>query len=146
MKLTDHFTKEEMERSNTATRLGLPNSCPVELMPNMFKVATRMELVRKHFNVPVSVLSCYRSSVVNAAVGGSSTSAHRFASAIDFTVQGVSVKEVCQWCAKNITDYDQILYEFGEQGWTHMGFSDKPRKQLLTATKVGSKTVYESGI
>lgn len=151
MKVTENFTKEELERSNTATRLGLPNICPSELTPNMLKVATHLEQVRFHYGAPVNVLSCYRAPGVNSAVGGSATSAHRFALAADFTVQGRSVKEVCKWCSQNIVDFDQIIYEFGSNsdpfaGWIHMGFSNKePRKQCLTATKDSSKTVYSKG-
>lgn len=146
MKITEHFSQEEMERSNTATRLGLPNVCPKDLIPNMLKVATSLELVRKHYGVPVNVSSCYRAPAVNAAVGGSATSAHRFALAADTTVEGVSVKELCEWCSQNIADYDQIIYEFGETGWMHIGFTNKtPRKECLTAAKVGGRTVYTKG-
>lgn len=145
MKLTAHFTKEEMERSNTATRLGLPNACPFELMPNMLKVAAALELVREHFGLPVRVLSCYRSPIVNQAVGGSATSAHRFALAADITIQGVPNIKVCEWCATNIPEYDQVIYEFGEGGWCHLGFTNKePRKQYLAATKVDGRTVYKN--
>lgn len=145
--VTPHFTKEELEHSNTAIRLGLPNVCPDDLYDNMVNVAEYLETVRNHFGVPIHVLSCYRSPAVNAAVGGSPNSAHRFAHAADFTVEGHGVKEVALWCSLNITDYDQIIYEFGELGWIHIGFRNgTPRKQCLTATKQGGKTVYANGI
>lgn len=143
--ITEHFSFEELCRSNTAIRKGLDNICPPELVPNMQHVAERLEMVRTHFNRPVYVHSCYRSPAVNKAVGGSTTSAHRFAHAADFTISGVSVLEVCKWCALNIPDFDQIIYEFGESGWIHMGFASKPRKQLLTASKVSGKTIYTHG-
>ena len=147
MRLTEHFTKEEMERSSTAIRKGLANVCPPELLPNMQKVADHLELIRMHFNAPLRVLSCYRSPEVNKAVGGSKTSAHRFAMAADCTVDGVSVHDLCKWCADNIEDYDQIIFEFGNTGWMHIGFTNgKPRKQLLTATKQNGRTVYQSGL
>lgn len=146
MDVTYHFTKEELEHSSTGTRLGLDNVCPPELLPNMEHVATRLEMVRAHFGKPIRVHSCYRSPAVNKAVGGSATSAHRFAHAADFTIPGVSVLEVCKWCAANIPDFDQVIYEFGETGWIHMGFTSKtPRCQLLTARKDGNKTVYTQG-
>lgn len=147
MKLTEHFTIEEMERSSTATRLGLPNICPPELATNMLNVATHLELVRAHFNAPVHITSCYRAPAVNAAVGGSSTSAHRFAHAADFEVQGVANIDVCRWVAENMPDFDQIIYEFGPSGWCHIGFSKgMARKQLLSAIKKGTKTVYLTGL
>ena len=147
MMLGKYFSKREMERSATATRLGLSNSLPEDLVPNATLVAEHLDIAREHFGRPVRVLSCYRSPAVNAAVGGSRTSAHRFAMAADVEIDGVSVLELCKWCAENISDFDQIIYEFGEDGWMHIGFRHHaPRKQLLTAKKVNSKTVYTEGL
>ena len=65
--------------------------------------------------------------------------------AADITVDGVDLNDLCLWCSENITDYDQIISEFGE--WMHIGFTlSTPRKQLLTAVKMGVKTVYNQGI
>jgi len=145
--MTEHFTREELEHSATAVRLGLSNKCPDDLLPNMLKVAERLEIPRNHYGIPMRVLSCYRSPAVNAAVGGSRTSAHTKAMAADVEIDGVSVLELCKWCAENIEDYDQIIYEFGESGWMHIGFTNgTPRKQLLTAKKVKGKTQYTEGL
>ena len=144
--MTEHFTRKELERSEGAVRRGLPNVCPGELLPNMQLVAERLELPRNHFALPMRVLPCYRSEEVNKAVGGSKTSAHTKALAADVEIEGVSVLELCKWCADNVPDYDQIIYEFGEDGWMHIGFTKgKPRKQLLTAYKENGKTKYKAG-
>ena len=147
MKLTEHFTTEEMERSSTGIRLGIDNTCPAELMNNMTDVAEQLEIIRAHYNAPVHVTSCYRSPALNKAVGGSKTSAHSSAHAADCTVEGVEVLDLCVWCSENIPDFDQIIYEFGPTGWMHIGFtSGTPRRQLLTATKEGKKTIYKPGL
>jgi zinc D-Ala-D-Ala carboxypeptidase len=147
MKITEHFTKAEMERSSTAARLGLANICPPELVSNMVNVAAHLETIRAHFNSPIHVTSCYRSPAVNSAVGGSSTSAHRYAHAADFEVQGVANIDLCRWAAENIQDFDQIIYEFGATGWCHIGFtSGTPRKQILSAVKIKNRTVYRQGL
>lgn len=145
MQITKHFTKAELERSNTAIRLGLPNVCPDELIPNLIHVASRVELIRQHFGKPVKVLSCYRSPAVNAAVGGSPTSAHKVGMAMDFIIPGISCMAVCEWAAENINDYDQVIYEFGENGWCHIGFATVDRRQKLTAVKENSRTKYLQG-
>ena len=150
-KLTDNFTIEELTRSSTAIRLGLDNSVPNNLIANMRRVTNVLEIIRAHFDSPIHVTSCYRSPAVNAAVGGSPTSAHRFAHAADFEVKGVPNIKVCQWIAENIEDYDQVIYEFGLSnqpyaGWVHLGFTHgKSRKQKLSANKIGGKTVYTKG-
>jgi zinc D-Ala-D-Ala carboxypeptidase len=80
-------------------------------------------------------------------VGGSKTSAHRFARAADFTVEDVSNIEVCRKLAELVPHFDQIIYEFGPDGWVHLGLTNgKPRGQLLTAIKRKGKTVYLPGI
>jgi len=145
-KLTEHFSLEEMQKSETAVRLGLDNSIPKELIPNAIRVAEALEIIRAVDGKAIRITSCYRSPVVNKAVGGSPTSAHRFAFASDCEKEGVSVLELCKQAAEVIPDYDQIIYEFGPTGWMHIGFTNKePRKQLLTAIKRNSKTVYLPG-
>lgn len=143
--MTEHFAASELQLSATGARLGLDNICPPALLPNMWLVAEKLEEVRAHFGKPVRVLSCYRSPAVNAAVGGSKTSAHRYALAADFVIPGVPLTDVARWCAANIEDFDQVIYEFGS--WIHLGFaSSGPRKQVLTAAKVEGKTVYRAGL
>ena len=148
MNLTDHFTREEMERSSTAIRLGLSNLCPPEMVDNMLLVAIVLEKIRAHFKKPIHVTSCFRSPAVNRAVGGSPTSAHRVALAADFEVKDVANYDVCKWVIENITDYDQIINEFPETGgWVHIGFTHgTPRKQALTARKNGRVTIYVNGL
>lgn len=145
MQITDHFSLLELTRSSTATRLGLDNTIPEELMPNALRVAEALEKIRAHFGKSIHVTSCYRAPEVNKAVGGSPTSAHRFASAADFEVDGVPNIEVCKAIPEILDDYDQIIYEFGPTGWVHLGFAQTPRHQKLSATKQNGKTVYSPG-
>lgn len=143
--MSAHFTLSEMQFSATASRLGLDNTCPLALLPNVERVAEYLEQVRTHFGKPVRVLSCYRAPAVNTAVGGSKTSAHVEALAVDFVVPGVPLVEIAKWCVENIKDFDQIIHEFG--AWVHMGFSSKvPRRQVLTASKLKGKTIYKRGL
>ncbi len=147
MNLTDHFSFEEFERSETATRKGLDNHIPDGLIPNAQRVAEALEVIRTYYNDRViRVSSGYRSQEVNRAIGGSKTSAHCFAEAADFTIQGVDNITVCREIPDIVYDFDQVIYEFGPTGWVHLGISKTMRKQLLTAIKRGGKTVYLSGI
>jgi zinc D-Ala-D-Ala carboxypeptidase len=143
--MTEHFTLSELSRSETAIRKGINNIIPAEYLPNAERVAKALEIVRAEFG-PVTVTSCYRGPELNRMVGGSPTSAHCFACAADFECSAPNI-DVAQWCAANIPDYDQVIYEFGAAGWVHLGFtSGNPRKQTLTATKDRGKTVYIQGI
>jgi zinc D-Ala-D-Ala carboxypeptidase len=145
--ITEHFTWEEMQRSDTAARLGLDNDIPVEFQPNAHRVAEALEDIRAYYQGKIiRVTSCYRSKELNKAIGGSKTSAHCSASAADFIVENVSNIEVCKVIPDIIKDYDQIIYEFGPKGWVHLGFATKPRFQKLSAIKQDGKTLYIPGI
>lgn len=144
--ITEHFSLEELAHSEAALRRGLDNTIPAELMANVRRVAQALELVRAHFGKPIHVTSCYRSPSVNLAVGGSLTSAHRFALAADFEIPGVPNIEVCRALPQIISDFDQIIYEFGPTGWVHVGLGDHPRRQLLSAVKKNGKTIYLPGL
>lgn len=150
MKLTEHFTRCEMEKSAKAEQYDIPNVCPDDLLGNMTMVAMQLEKIRDHYGVPVDVSSCYRSPAVNRLVGGSKTSAHCSAMAADFTVRGIANIDVCRWASINIPEFDQIINEFPESesgGWVHIGFTHKtPRRQLMTANKGNPKTVYLNGL
>ena len=148
MRLTEHFTKEEMEKSSKATVLGLDNTMPDKYISNALRVAVVLEKIREHFNLPITILSCYRSPEVNQKVGGAKTSAHLQALAADFIIKGISNRKICEWVVFNITDFDQIIYEFGETGWCHIGLSyNSPRKQILSASKTeDGKTHYQCGL
>ena len=147
MRLTQHFTKEELEKSAKAEKLSLVNVIPDKLISNALRVAVVLEKIRENYNKPIRVLSCYRAPEVNAAVGGSKTSAHLNALAADFVIEGESNKKICEWIRDHMEDYDQIIYEFGEGGWCHIGLSyNSPRHMPLTAKKVDGKTEYTIGI
>ena len=145
--LTEHFTKEEFERSETASRLGIKNNIPDDLLPNAIKVAQALETVRAHYGIPIYISSGYRSQDLNKATPGSSnSSAHCFAAAADFRVPGHENIAVCRELPSIISDFDQIIYEFGPSGWVHLGFRPMLRRQLLTAIKADGKTIYLPGI
>jgi zinc D-Ala-D-Ala carboxypeptidase len=146
-KLSEHFTVEEMCFSATAARNGMYNLPSLIVSENLKLTCIELEVIRAHYGVPVNVISGYRSQAVNKAVGGSLTSAHLAGLAADIRIPGIPVIEVCRWCRDNLLDFDQIIYEFGPQGWTHVGLRPQsPRRETLTAIKKDGKTEYLTGI
>ncbi|MGL5665840.1 MAG: D-Ala-D-Ala carboxypeptidase family metallohydrolase [Shewanella sp.] len=150
--LSTHFSKKEFTRSATGEKLGLDNSLSGEMLDNAKHTAERMEKVRECLGgKPVIVLSCYRSTAVNNAVGGSKTSAHMKALAVDFRVPKFgSCLEICKALVAAGIKFDQLILEFPERGdgaWVHIGFNrTSERGQILTATKQGGKTRYLMGL
>src|SRR2546427_11786092 len=77
MMLSTHFSLEELVASEVATRRGLDNTPPNEVMPNLSRLAEGLELVRAALaNHPVHVTSGYRSPRLNQMIGGAKNSMH----------------------------------------------------------------------
>lgn len=145
-RLTPHFTLAELTISATAARKGVSNKPTAAALAVLRRTAQRMEEVRAMLGGrPIVVTSGYRSDAVNRLVGGSKTSAHMTGHAVDFTCPGFGTPaQVAAHLARHLKGFDQIIEEFGQ--WVHIGFGPGQRGQLLTARKVGGKTVMKLGI
>lgn len=152
MYLSRHFTLREFLSSQTAARRGIPN------IPTEVEVANMRELcefvlepVRAKFG-PVIISSGFRSHKLNKAVGGVPTSQHTTGEAADIEVPGVPNDVIARWIADKL-DFDQVIREFpvpGDpmSGWVHVSYRNREdnRRSVLTARRVGGKTVYTPGI
>ncbi|WP_303713588.1 D-Ala-D-Ala carboxypeptidase family metallohydrolase [Brevundimonas naejangsanensis] len=146
MRLSDHFSLAELTVSATAARRGISNVPPPLVIDTLILTADRMEKVRALLgDKPIIVLSGYRSPAVNAAVGGSKSSAHMTGHAVDFICPRFGTPaQVAAHLAKHLTGFDQLIEEFGD--WVHVGFGPGKRGQKLTARKENGRTVYSPGI
>ena len=152
MNLTTNFSLAEMTRSDTALRLDLPNTPNQEQITNMQVLAFNvLQKVRDHFAKAVKVNSGFRHPDVNAKVGGSKTSDHCKGMAADIEISGVANADLAQWIVDNC-DFRQVILEFytpgiPDSGWVHVSYNPADnKKQVLTATKKGLKTVYLPGL
>lgn len=137
VRITDHFTMEELTQSQTADRRGLDNVPTGEVLNNLVQTAHMMEKVRELLgDKPVLVSSGYRSPEVNKAVGGSRTSAHMTGFAVDFICPGYGTpKQICEVIASSSIAYDQLIWEFGR--WVHISFDPQKRRENLTIDRDG---------
>ena len=137
MQLSKHFTLEEMEKSQTATRKGIKNKAGSGEIKNLGDLCYEvLEPVRAKFDKPVTITSGYRSPELSEAIGSKATSQHCSGEAVDFEIAGVSNLQVALWLTKNCS-FDQCILEFytGEanSGWIHVSYKDgSNRKQVLT--------------
>lgn len=155
MEITPNFSLAELTRSDAAKRLGLSNMPNEHEMGNIKKTAEALEKIRTYVNAPIVVSSCFRSESVNRAVGGSTTSAHRYGSAADIDAVGYTstqlADKILEMRDKGLIKFDQLILEFPERGngaWVHVGFRwhSPMRNQVLTAKKIKGKTVYLQGL
>jgi len=143
MQLTEHFSLEEMTFSQVAARRGIDNTPPPAQLANLARTAQAMEQVRKILGKTIHVDSGYRSTPVNADVGGVSSSAHCKGLACDFVCPDFGTPyEVAKEILQAAIEFDQLILEYG---WVHLGLSEgKPRLQTLT--KRSAYSPYELGI
>jgi zinc D-Ala-D-Ala carboxypeptidase len=146
MKISEHFTLEELSFSEAAARLGLDNTPGPIVIPNLSLVAAALEKVRKLLgDNPIAVHSSYRSAEVNRAVGGVVTSAHCHGLACDFVCPAFGTPaEVALAILKSDIEYDQLILEYG---WVHVALAQEgslSRREALT--KRSKLAAYEAGI
>jgi uncharacterized protein YcbK (DUF882 family) len=141
MQLSEHFTLEELTRSEVAERKGLDNTPNAVEVSNLVRLAGLLEEVRALLNKPILLNSGFRSKAVNDSVGSRDTSQHRIGCAADIRVPGMPPKQVVEACIKANIGYDQIIEEFGS--WTHISVpntdSTAPRRQALVIDRQGTR-------
>lgn len=145
--LTPHFALSEFTDSQTAARRGLDNVPPLGSpeRANLERTAQVMEDVRRILrNKPILISSGYRSPAVNAAVGGSKSSAHMSGLAVDFSCPGFGTpRDICQALHPHLRQLqiDQLIMEFDQ--WVHLGLaSGTPRHMALTIDSRGTRTGF----
>lgn len=139
--LSPNFSLEELTCSQTASRRGLDNTPPPEVLEHLKGTALRMEAVRDVLgDGPIVVSSGYRSPAVNAAVGGVANSAHCQGWAVDFICPAFGDPfAICKAVAASLIEFDQVIQE---GTWVHISFAPSMRRQCLA--KVGDG--YQPGI
>ena len=138
MKSSEHFSLEEMTKSQTGARKGIDNTPPPEVVENLKLLCENvLEKVRIHFGRPVIVNSGYRGPKLNKAIGGVKNSQHLTGQAADIEVPGVDNSVLFCWIRDNLV-FDQVILEFHKKGvpdsgWVHVSWNTKGnRKQAIT--------------
>lgn len=98
-----------------------------------------LDKIREKLARPITITSGYRNDKLNAAVGGSSTSAHRYGLAADCICSG-DMMDMVKIAVENGLVFDQIIIEYGKvvngsicsPKWVHIGLSNTHnRMQIL---------------
>lgn len=138
-KLSDHFSKEEFEESQWASRRDVLNKMNEEQTCNAVDLCNEvLEKIRAHFKAPIIISSGFRGEELNKGVGGSVSSQHCRGEAADIKVIGHSPYEVACWIVEEANlDFDQCIYEY--DSWVHVSFTTRyaNRKQYLTINSDG---------
>ena len=149
--LTQHFSLAEL----TVTEQRQDNTCPAHLLPELLETAVLMQRIRAALSadagreIAINVTSGYRSPAVNKAVGGSATSDHCAAMAVDFKAPAYGTPyKVAAFLAKHqaALQIGQVIHEFGR--WVHVS-RRTPAKDInraITYRLVAGVTRVDAGI
>ena len=140
MKLSKHFSLEELTQSDTAVRLDIDNTPSEEVMDNLKFLAEKLEDVRALLHTPMLISSGFRSLILNRHLGSRDTSSHVKGLAVDFISPSFGTPEdIVKAIVESNTQYDQVILEFNR--WVHLSFAkENPRLQALIIDKQGVRT------
>ena len=145
MKLTEHFTLEEFEKSSTAAALNIDNTVPSQFIPVLQQLCQEiLEPLRRFVGGPIVISSGYRCSQLNIKVGGAYASQHTLGEAADIRLPLTSYtawddnrrhtdmetsRKWFDWIERN-TDFDQLILETsnGKDYWIHVSCRKNRKK------------------
>lgn len=130
-----YFTLEELIKSSTARRKGIPNLPNGEQKENLIALVDNvLDPLRKLWGKPIIVTSGFRCAKLNRAVGGIAKSQHTKGQAADIrTVENTTManKQLFDVAMRSGLPFDQLIDEYG-YNWIHISFNTKGnRKQVL---------------
>ena len=139
MKLSEHFSLSEFERSATATKLGIDNSVPSQYIPALQQLCKEiLEPLREFAGQPIIISSGYRCPQLNIKVGGVYSSQHTLGEACDIRIpDNHTGRQWFLWIMNNC-DYDQLILERASKTsfhyWIHVSCranKSKNRHQVI---------------
>lgn len=143
MQLSQHFSLDEFCRSTTATRHGINNDLPAELLDEARRTAEMLERIRAELGVPITLTSGYRCLPLNALLGSKPDSDHPKAMAADIRPQGLAVVRAAEILARRVDalSIGQLILEYPDRdGWVHVSTRkpSNPVNRVITITARGT--------
>ena len=132
-----NFTMSELLKSEIAEKYNISNIPDKQSLDNMLTLIIEcLQPIRNYINKPMIISSGYRSPRLNGhpLINGAQNSQHVTGQAVDFTVKGLTPKQVIEKVIASGVEFDQIINEHNI--WTHISYNKgKNRKEVLYITK-----------
>lgn len=137
LRLSTHFTLDELLASDTAAAHALDNTPDTAALINLVRLAQVLEEARGVLAArPILVTSGFRGAALNRWVGGSRNSAHLEGRAADIVCPAFGAPLRVAQRLKFGLSFDQLIYErFGSREWVHIGIArlgEAPRQQAFS--------------
>ena len=123
-----YFTIKELSKSSTAEKLGIDNTPTPEIRAKLNTLISVLDKIREQYGKPIFVTSGYRCPELNKAVGGAGNpdgtpkSQHCKGEAADLVGENKAETKKIFQIAKDLGNYDQLLFETNKAGgvWVHI--------------------------
>lgn len=128
-----NFTMSELLHSDIAEKYNISNIPDKKSLDNMLLLIVNcLQPLREYIGKPMNISSGYRSPRLNAhpLIKGASTSQHTTGEAADFTIKGMTPKQIVEKVKASGVEYDQLINEYN--CWVHISYrKGNNRKQVL---------------
>lgn len=137
MKLTEHFTLEELTHSDYAIAHDISNDANEYVQQNLIMLCVLiLEPLRAAINAPIIVNSGFRNKQVNAGVGGVPTSHHLLGLAADIQFSSQAQLQLMLAVLKQNKHLDLALVERSKSSkWLHIQLpltNHRPRHRITS--------------
>ena len=128
-----NFTMSELLKSDIATKYNISNIPDKQSLDNMLTLIIEcLQPIRNFIDKPMIISSGYRSPRLNGhpLINGAQNSQHVTGQAVDFTIKGMTPKQIIEMIKRSGVEYDQVINEHNI--WVHISYNKgKNRKQVL---------------
>ena len=111
IQLSQHFRLSEFTRSATATKLGIDNTPPMEVVVALTALCCNVLEPLRRIVGPITIGSGYRCAKLNAAVGGVKNSQHMTGEAADIHLPSTATGKKWFELIKTSLPHDQLIWE-----------------------------------
>ncbi len=128
-----NFTMSELLHSDIAEKYNISNIPDKKSLDNMLILIIEcLQPIRNYIDKPMDISSGYRSPRLNGhpLINGASNSQHCTGQAVDFTISGMTPKQIIEKIKASGVDFDQLINEYN--AWVHISYNKgKNKKQVL---------------
>ena len=131
-----NFTMSELLHSDIAEKYNISNIPDKQSLDNMLTLIIEcIQPIRNYINKPMIISSGYRSPRLNGhpLINGAQNSQHVTGQAVDFTIKGMTPKQIIEKIKASGVEVDQCVNE--RNCWVHLSYNKgKNRKQYFEIT------------
>lgn len=128
-----NFTMSELLHSDIAQKHNIYNIPDKEHLDNLLiLICECLQPIRNYIDKPMIISSGYRNPRLNShpLINGAPNSQHTTGQAVDFTIKGMTPKQIIEKIKGSGVEFDQLINEHNI--WVHISYNKgKNRKQIL---------------